>query len=195
MTMEALREPGPPSIYIDQNPSERFYGSSRSSFGGGVYSSSPAMSIPGASTREDVPPPLPPPRFPLSNTSHCDPRSRSRLDSSYSQPFSPRDPSYGSFGTSLSDDRPHYKRRESSTTIKPERDEGYASLSSTRYARNGVICIWVESHRPCTPSIFIHDCCWIQANFNFSPLDRRTRCPLGLGSITTSFDSNLARTQ
>ncbi|OLN86580.1 hypothetical protein CCHL11_10348 [Colletotrichum chlorophyti] len=115
-----LREPaGLPSILIDSSHPR---GSDRSdSFG--MYSSSPALSIPGTGNRIDAPPPLPPPRFPLEagHMNHHEPRHYHRDPSSYS----PRDQGhYESLGSL--DDRPNYQR----AGYRHERDEGYASMGS-----------------------------------------------------------------
>lgn len=106
-----------PPQYIDGGglPSmSMFKDSKRDPFRPSVFSSrhaqpSPAMSIPGTHDRDDVPPPLPPPRF---------------------LPSFQNDPNPFAAGFSPRDDRPDYLRRN-----KPEHDEGYASFStgSTRY--------------------------------------------------------------
>jgi len=64
------------------------------------------MVIPGANDLDDVPPPLPPPRYILDNPLDIGRR-----------PLGP------SNCGSLDEDRPNYQNR-------PERDEGYHSLSS-----------------------------------------------------------------
>ena len=83
------------------------------------------MTIPGVREIEEVPPALPPPPFPLGkppNSDHREPRRDSFAS------FSSRDPSLfgSSFGNSMGDHR-------DGPIVRVERDEGYASLSSTRY--------------------------------------------------------------
>lgn len=117
-----------PAIYIQSSSSDR-YGHSEPH---GIYSSSVAMSIPGSvDPRDAPPPPLPPPRFfppdgpyPEESQSHYH-----RSPASYS----PRSGSQlGSIGSSLMD----YRKRDASSYIKMEKDEGYASLSSAGSTRS-----------------------------------------------------------
>lgn len=85
------------------------------------------MSIPGVREIDEVPPALPPPPFPFGKPPSSDYREP-RRDSFAS--FSSREPSlFGSFSNSMGDAR-------DGPIVRVERDEGYASLSSTRYGTN-----------------------------------------------------------
>lgn len=136
-----------PSIYIETSSSTSASGRYRSSEqpdSYGAYSSSVARSIPGAPDPNDaVPPPLPPPRyFPVDNPAH----PVDREEPAYYNPFLHREPSsfsprtHGTVGSigGFMDERPNYKRRESGSFVpgKPERDEGYASISSAGSMRS-----------------------------------------------------------
>ena len=83
------------------------------------------MSIPGIHRVEDVPPPLPPPQFPFGKPPGSDYKEPQRdLFGS----FSAREPSlFGSGSFSSMGDR-----RDRTPVLKVDKDEGYASLSSTR---------------------------------------------------------------
>lgn len=82
------------------------------------------MTIPGVREIEEVPPALPPPPFPLGKPPSSDYREP-RRDSFAS--FSSREPSL--FGSSFGNSMDH----RDGPVVRVERDEGYASLSSTRY--------------------------------------------------------------
>lgn len=92
------------------------------------FSGSPAMSIPGMPPRDDVPPPLPPPRYPgFDQPSALAESMREKREYAHGSFAS----GYGSMTSSYHhEDRPSYQRR-SNTGAFGERDEGYASYSST----------------------------------------------------------------
>jgi hypothetical protein len=116
--------PALPSIIVP-TPGDRYR--SHTSHHGIPYSGSPAMSIPGLQTREDVPPPLPPPRYPgYDQPSALAENMREKREYAQGSFAS----GYGSMTSSYHEDRPSYQRR-SNTAIYGERDEGYASYSST----------------------------------------------------------------
>lgn len=114
---------GLPSILIATDPPPRFRHAPHSA--PSLASSASAMSIPGVQEIEDVPPALPPPPFPFGKPPNSDYREP-RRDNSFSS-FSSREPSlFGSFSNSMGD-------RRDGPIVRVDRDEGYASLSSTRY--------------------------------------------------------------
>ena len=87
------------------------------------------MSIPGLELRDDVPPPLPPPRvLPLGEPPRQpdgatkDGRELRHSSSSFAS-------GYGSMASSHADDRPGLKRRDTGSTTNG--DEGYSSYAST----------------------------------------------------------------
>lgn len=89
------------------------------------------MRIPGIDTQPDVPPPLPPPRFPFGNNNnntmspnHDVPLRRHDFTSSHSSFAS----GYGSATSSLLDDGGRFRRKDLRHSIKD--DEGYSSWSS-----------------------------------------------------------------
>ncbi|KAF5637375.1 zinc finger protein [Fusarium tjaetaba] len=95
------------------------------------FSGSPAMSIPGMPPRDDVPPPLPPPRYPgFDQPSALAESMREKREYAHGSFAS----GYGSMNSSYHEDRPSYQRR-SNTGVFGERDEGYASYSSTDRSR------------------------------------------------------------
>lgn len=125
-----------PPIYVDgPNPPDRYQSPRHHRLNSKFSPTLPTIpnsiptgvDIPG-SDRYDfhVPPPLPPPRYPMGQAP-TDYRESHRNGFSVS-----------SFAESLYDeeDSPNYKRRESNGTIVGEKDEGYSSLSfssSIRY--------------------------------------------------------------
>lgn len=114
---------GLPSILIASDPPPRFRHAPHST--PSLSSSTSAMSIPGVQEIEEVPPALPPPPFPFGKPPNSDYREP-RRDNSFSS-FSSREPSlFGSFSNSMRD-------RRDGPIVRVDRDEGYASLSSTRY--------------------------------------------------------------
>lgn len=85
------------------------------------------MRIPGIDTQPDVPPPLPPPRFPFGDTmspKHDMPLRRHDFPSSHSSFAS----GYGSATSSLADGGDRFRRKDPRHAIKD--DEGYSSPSS-----------------------------------------------------------------
>ncbi|KJZ79719.1 hypothetical protein HIM_01188 [Hirsutella minnesotensis 3608] len=125
------REPPPtlPSIIAPGNG--RYRGHHDIHFG-----RSPAMSIPGLESKEDVPPPLPPPRvLPFGEL----PRSaeESRRDHHWRGHPAPSFTSgYGSMSSSCGDERPTFKRRDTGDNVNP--DEGYASYASIDRSRESL---------------------------------------------------------
>lgn len=126
--MEFSRQRGPeaptlPSIFIATDPPPRFCHEPHSTSSPTPATS--AMTIPGVREIEEVPPALPPPQFPLGKPPNSDYREPRR--GSFAS-FSSREPSLfgSSFGNSMGDHR-------DGPVVRVERDEGYASLSSTRY--------------------------------------------------------------
>ncbi|KAH6986335.1 hypothetical protein BKA56DRAFT_309945 [Ilyonectria sp. MPI-CAGE-AT-0026] len=95
-------------------------------------SSSLAMSIPGIDeTQNNVPPPLPPPRYlPGTEPANLPPDMRGKRD------FGPNTASfasgYGSMASSFAEERPSYLRRDMGS-FNGDRDEGYSSYSTDRY--------------------------------------------------------------
>ncbi|KAL3962470.1 hypothetical protein ACCO45_003993 [Purpureocillium lilacinum] len=99
------------------------------------FGRSPAMSIPGLDMRDDVPPPLPPPRIlPFGDSPH--PSEHTRRDSRDYNASSSFASGYGSMASSHADDRPSFKRRDTGSTANG--DEGYASYASTDRSRDSV---------------------------------------------------------
>lgn len=122
-----------PSIFIATDPLPRFRHAPHSMTSSSPISTTTAMTIPGVQRVEEVPPPLPPPQFPFGKPPNSDYREQpSRRDSFAS--FGSREPSlFGcSFGNSMDD------HRGGAPIVRVERDEGYASLSSTRYETSPV---------------------------------------------------------
>lgn len=85
--------------------------------------------------RDDVPPPLPPPRIlPFGDSPH--PSEHTRRDSRDYNASSSFASGYGSMASSHADDRPSFKRRDTGSTANG--DEGYASYASTDRSRDSV---------------------------------------------------------
>lgn len=90
------------------------------------------MSIPGIDeTQNNVPPPLPPPRYlPGTEPANLPPDMRGKRD------FGPNTASfasgYGSMASSFAEERPSYLRRDIGS-FNGDRDEGYSSYSTDRY--------------------------------------------------------------
>lgn len=136
----APRDSGPPIISIHGDDRRPF-----GAFGPGPFASGPLV-IPGASSHDGPPPPLPPPRFvhvdgPQSDHSEFYDRQRRESYIETSGFFGGRSESnYGSYGPqswqsrAVQDDYSEHGRRDSSSTMTG-RDEGYSSLSS--YASSG----------------------------------------------------------
>ncbi|KAH8654800.1 hypothetical protein BGZ61DRAFT_486866 [Ilyonectria robusta] len=121
------REPGPalPTIIVPSADRFRSHGNHHDvPFGG-----SPAMSIPRLETPDDVPPPLPPPRYVPGTVDlpHHPDGMRDRRDYGHAPASIASD--YGSMGSSFAEDPPNYKRDNAGTI--GDRDEGYVSYSST----------------------------------------------------------------
>ncbi|CEI67496.1 hypothetical protein FVEN_g5599 [Fusarium venenatum] len=94
------------------------------------FSRSLAMSIPGIQ-RDDVPPPLPPPKYPgYDQPSALAENMREKREYAQGSFAS----GYGSMNSSFHEDRPSYQRRSNTS----DRDEGYASYSSTERSRESV---------------------------------------------------------
>lgn len=91
------------------------------------------MAIPGMDMRDDVPPPLPPPRhlpFGEAPTQYRE-EVKDKRDFSRGSSFASRSSfasGYGSMSPALVDERSGYKRRETGSINS---DEGYASYAST----------------------------------------------------------------
>lgn len=81
------------------------------------------MSIPGMQTRDDVPPPLPPPKYLHDQPSALAENMREKREYAQGSFAS----GYESMNSSYLEDRPSYQRRSNTS----DRDEGYASYSST----------------------------------------------------------------
>ncbi|KPA36997.1 transcription factor [Fusarium langsethiae] len=95
------------------------------------FSRSLAMSIPGMPSRDDVPPPLPPPKYPgYDQPSALAENMREKREYAHGSFAS----GYGSMNSSFQEDRPSYQRRINTS----DRDEGYASYSSTDRPRESV---------------------------------------------------------
>lgn len=129
-----------PSILIATDPPPRLGHMPHSN--PSYSSSTSAMSIPGVREMEEVPPALPPPPFPFGkppNSDYREPRHGSFAS------FSSREPSlFGSFSNSMGDHHHHHHHRDG-PIVRVDRDEGYASLSSTRY---GTTLIHGPGERP-----------------------------------------------
>lgn len=116
-----------PSIVVPGNGANRFRDQ------GIPFSRSPAMAIPGIETRDDVPPPLPPPRnlpFGDAPTQFRD-DFKDKRDFSRGSSFASRSSfasGYGSMSPCHMDDRQGYERRGTGSITS---DEGYASYAST----------------------------------------------------------------
>ncbi|KAL2675722.1 hypothetical protein Neosp_011913 [[Neocosmospora] mangrovei] len=95
------------------------------------FGRSPAMSIPGIQTPSDVPPPLPPPRY-FPGADQPAPPEDMGIKREYTTHGSFAS-GYGSMTSSYHDEHPNYQRRDLS-----ERDEGYASYSSTDRSRESI---------------------------------------------------------
>jgi hypothetical protein len=94
------------------------------------FSGSPAISIPGLDTKDDVPPPLPPPRhLPGLDSPVVHPEELRTGSRGYSQSGSSMQSGYGSMYVGQStEERPNYKRRDTGSSTNG--DEGYASYTS-----------------------------------------------------------------
>ncbi|KAH0527155.1 hypothetical protein TsFJ059_002181 [Trichoderma semiorbis] len=123
-----------PSIVVPGNGANRFRDQ------GIPFSRSLAMAIPGIETRDDVPPPLPPPRnlpFGDAPTQFRD-DFKDKRDYSRGSSFASRSSfasGYGSMSPCHLDDRSGYKRREAGSITS---DEGYASYASTERSRDSL---------------------------------------------------------
>ncbi|QUC16322.1 uncharacterized protein UV8b_00563 [Ustilaginoidea virens] len=96
-----------------------------------AFSGSPAISIPGLDTKDDVPPPLPPPRHPFLDSAHAEDSSKGVRELGH---FVPSIGSgYGSMCSSVADERPRVKRRD--TASSNNADEGYASYTAAERIR------------------------------------------------------------
>ncbi|KAM5352858.1 hypothetical protein ACJ41O_005580 [Fusarium nematophilum] len=129
-----FREPAPalPSIIVPSGDRFRSHASHHEM----PFGRSPAMSIPGIQTPDDVPPPLPPPRYvPGPDQPHHPEDMREKRD--YSHGTGSFASGYGSMNSSYAEDRPSYQRRDTYSTIG-DRDEGYASYSSTDRSRESI---------------------------------------------------------
>ncbi|KAK7426262.1 hypothetical protein QQZ08_007292 [Neonectria magnoliae] len=120
-----------PSIRVPGADSFRSHANHHDSpFGSGSL----AMSIPGIEPTNDVPPPLPPPRYlPGAEPTHLPPDMRDKRD------FGPGPASfasgYGSMASSFAEERPSYQRRDIGgfrNSFASDRDEGYSSYSTDR---------------------------------------------------------------
>ncbi|KAK0382934.1 hypothetical protein NLU13_8850 [Sarocladium strictum] len=119
------REPAQALPSIRGTAHDRFHGKHDSPF-----SSSPAQAIPGMRSRHEAPPALPPPRFPFGEAPHAEEMRRPDKDfAHHGHAPSSMNSGYGSIGSSYADERPFFKRRDTSSTNGG--DEGYASFSST----------------------------------------------------------------
>ncbi|KAM0397730.1 hypothetical protein HYE67_011291 [Fusarium culmorum] len=119
------REPAPalPSIIVPPSGDRhRAHASHHDS----PFSRSVAMSIPGGPLRDDVPPPLPPPRYFDQPNALAENMREKREYASGSFASG-----YGSMNSSFHEDRPSYQQRSNTS----DRDEGYASYSSTDRSR------------------------------------------------------------
>ncbi|KAH7149053.1 hypothetical protein B0J13DRAFT_296229 [Dactylonectria estremocensis] len=118
-SLPSIRVPGPGGFRSHADNHDRQFGSSL------------AMSIPGIEeTRNDVPPPLPPPRYVGGpEPSHPPPDMRGKPD------FGPNTASfasgYGSMASSFAEERPSYLRGNFGS-FNGDRDEGYSSYSTDR---------------------------------------------------------------
>ncbi|KAL7809226.1 hypothetical protein V8C26DRAFT_272066 [Trichoderma gracile] len=126
--------PSLPSIIVPGSGANRYRDQ------GIPFSRSPAMAIPGMDMRDDVPPPLPPPRhlpFGEAPTQYRD-EAKDKRDFSRGSSFASRSSfasGYGSMSPALLDERSGYKRRETGSINS---DEGYASYASTERSRDSL---------------------------------------------------------
>lgn len=90
------------------------------------------MSIPGIETQDHVPPPLPPPRF-LPGTEPLHHLDEMKGRKHYGHGGSSFASGYGSMGSSMVEDQPSYRRGDAGSSLG-DRDEGYSSYSTDRYA-------------------------------------------------------------
>src|SRR5262245_58892361 len=107
------REPAPalPSIIVP-HADHRFRGHPDI-----PYSRSAAMSIPGIEPRDEVPPPLPPPRIlPLDGAPTAPHPEDMRDRGDYATSAASYTSGYGSLASSFVDERPSYKRRDTNST-------------------------------------------------------------------------------
>ncbi|KAJ4022653.1 hypothetical protein NW766_001697 [Fusarium irregulare] len=125
----SYREPGPalPSIIVPATGDRYRTHASHHEL---QYGRSPAMSIPGMQTRDDVPPPLPPPKYLHDQPSALAENMREKREYAQGSFAS----GYESMNSSYLEDRPSYQRRSNTS----DRDEGYASYSSTDRSRESV---------------------------------------------------------
>ena len=87
------------------------------------------MPISRGDTRDDVPPPLPPPRHPFGTNAPDRAEDVLRHSRDRAHPVSSLSSGYGSATSSFAEDR--FKQRMSSNNHAPDdRDEGYASWNS-----------------------------------------------------------------
>ncbi|CAM1500431.1 Fc.00g095930.m01.CDS01 [Cosmosporella sp. VM-42] len=123
------REPAPalPSIRVPSADSFRHHASHHDI----PFGSSPAMSIPGIKTQDNVPPPLPPPRYvpgtepPLHSDDMRERRDYGHGPASFLS-------NYGSMtSSSFAEDRASFRRKDTASAIG-DKDEGYASYSTER---------------------------------------------------------------
>ncbi|QPG98496.1 hypothetical protein C2857_007667 [Epichloe festucae Fl1] len=151
------------------------------------FSGSPAISIPGLQSQDNVPPPLPPPRYLPFLEIAAHPEHSKKEPRDYGHPASPVPSGYGSMYSSLNDDRSSLKRRD--TVGSNNGDEGYASYTAAERSRES---------RP-TPTDLLH-----QNKFHFQSaadlhcdsmkkkldpirtLDRSPRC-IGLSALSEQF--------
>ena len=139
------------------------------------FGRSPALSLPGLDMRDDVPPPLPPPRIlPFGDSPH--PSEHTRRDSRAYNASSSFASGYGSMASSHADDRPSFKRRDTGSTANG--DEGYASYASTD--RYGTAASSKRSGQSAANSSLKTD----------NPLGLVIRCRLSLDCITASSTSS-----
>lgn len=97
------------------------------------------MSIPGVKEIEEVPPALPPPPFPFGKPPNYPDYKEPRRDDSFAS-LSRESSLFGSFPNSMGDQR-------DGPIVRVDRDEGYSSLSSTRY---GTSLFYDRSLRICS---------------------------------------------
>ncbi|KAL7793844.1 hypothetical protein V8C37DRAFT_79603 [Trichoderma ceciliae] len=104
------------------------------------FSRSPAMAIPGIETRDDVPPPLPPPQIlpfgevPTQFRDDMEDKREFSRGSSFASRSSFAS-GYGSMSPCHLGERPGYKRRDTGSINS---DEGYASYASTERSRDSL---------------------------------------------------------
>lgn len=103
------------------------------------------MAIPGLDTRDDVPPPLPPPRilpFGDAPTHLPDDMKRERREyTTTTTSLSSLASGYSSMSPSYLEERPCFKRRDTGSI---NGDEGYASYASTE--RCAIYYMWTPRH-------------------------------------------------